>query len=118
MARQRIVLEEDASVTGAATQDYKSIVKVGPWKTGYAVFIMHTGGASMTGIIETSPIVHAGGSTASALWTTVGSGALATTSPGVTIVNLSTLPLMDVLRWRTTGSAAIRFTVILYLYDT
>lgn len=118
MARQRIVLEEDASVTGAATQDYKAAVKVGPWKTGYAVFVMHTATAGMTGIVETSPLLNPGGSAASALWSTAGSTALSTTSPSMTIVNLSTLPLMDVLRWRITGAGSIRFSVILYLYDT
>lgn len=117
MARQRIVLEDDASTTGAVSQDYKGAVKVGPSaKSGFAVFIMHTAAASMTGFIETSPFPSPGGSTASALWSTAGTLALSSTAPALTVVPLTNL--MDVLRWRIAGSGAIRFSVILYLYDT
>ncbi len=116
MARQRIVLEDDASVTGATTQDYKGAVKVGSAKSGVAVFIMHTGAASMTGFIETSPFPNPGGSTATALWNSAGFATLASSAPAITVVSLTNL--MDVLRWRIAGTNPIRFTIILYLYDT
>jgi len=116
MARARIEVDNDVAASNAS-QDPKFAKPVGAAKSGFAVFIFEVGAASGTTVsIETSPQPNVGSSGTSAFWYTAGSGSPSTTGQSLVVVALSNL--MDLIRWKVAGSTGVRFSVVVYLYDT
>lgn len=116
MARFRVDLEQNKSVTSIQAQPAREAARVGAAKGGVAYFVVFTApgatGANFTVETAVDPMLPDGA------WKALTSGtAISTTAPAVYTVTLT--DPAEVLRWRVTGSLSttLVFSCTLFLTD-